>query len=130
MSVLKSVGAVMAGMVSGMLVVMVLTYLAALLLFDGDLTAPPTPGYLVGNVAYSFGAGVLAGWIAAHLAPSRPLAHAAGVAAIMLALSAGSGSTAPGVPGWYQPLLATLMPVAAVLGGYIRSRRASVVEDG
>lgn len=123
MQLIRSVGAILAGLVAGMVVVMVLTYLLALLLFEGDLTAPPTPGYLATNVAYSFGAGVLAGWLAGRLAGTKPLLHGAGVAAIMAILAGGGGgSSAPGVPEWYGVALGTLMPAAALLGGFIASR--------
>ena len=125
-TVLKGIGAVLAGLVSGMVVVMALTYLAAVILFDGDLTAPPTRPYLVLNIAYSFGAATLAGWLAGRLAGSRPMAHAAGVAALMLILSGGAGSSpGVGVPAWYGLALTVLMPAGALVGGWLRGRTAS-----
>jgi len=125
-TVLKSIGAVLVGLVTGMVVVMALTYLAAHLFFEGDLTAPPTQPYLVVNIAYSFGAAALAGWLAARLGGSRPLAHASGVALLILLLSSGGGSNpGAGVPDWYGPALAALMPLGALLGGWLRARSTS-----
>jgi len=65
----KSFGAVLAGLASGAVLVMALTLAATLLFFGGDFSSPPTRPYLVLNLTYSFGAAVLAGWVAAwHLA--------------------------------------------------------------
>lgn len=105
---------------------MVLTYLAALIFFDGDLTAPPTGPYLILNIAYSLGAAALAGWLAGRLAGARPLLLAAGVAVVMLILSGGGGSNSgTGVPGWYGPTLMVLMPIGALFGGWLRARSAA-----
>jgi hypothetical protein len=123
---LRSVAAVVAGLAAGMVAVMVLTYAAALVFFGGDLTAPPTPVYLVANITYSFGSAVLAGWLAASLAPRWPPAHAVAVAAVMLLLSGGGGggeaSAASGVPDWYGPALTVLMPLGALVGGWLGMR--------
>lgn len=126
LTALKSIGAVLVGLATGMLVVVALTYVAALILFEGDLTAPPTPGYLLFNIAYSFLAATLAGWLAARLAGWRPLAHAAGVAVLMVALSSAGGSgPGEGVPAWYGQALTVLMPVGALFGGWLRARPAN-----
>lgn len=121
---LKSVGAVLAGLIAGMSVVVVLTMAATALLFDGDWSAPPTGPYLAVNLLYSFAAAMLAGWVAGKLAGSRPVAHAAGVAILMVVLSlGGSGDDPqPGVPTWYGPSLLILMPLGALAGGGIRAR--------
>jgi len=126
LTVLKGIGAVLAGLMTGMVVVMALTYLAALFLFEGDLAAPPTRPYLMLNISYSFGAATLAGWVAGRLAGSRPFMHATGVAVLMLMLSSGGGSSpGVGVPGWYNPALTILMPVGALVGGWLRARAAN-----
>ena len=132
---LQSGGAVLAGLAAGAGIVMVLTYAAALVFFGGDLSAPPTTPYLVGNITYSLGAAMLAGWLAGRLAPRRPLAHAVGVALVMLTLSLGSGQesgAAPGVPAWYGPALALLMPFGALMGGWllVRGERQRRSMDG
>jgi hypothetical protein len=94
-----------------------------LVLFEGDLTAPPTGAYLMLNIGYSFGAATFAGWLAGRLAGSRPLMHAAGVAVVMVILSSGGGSSpGAGVPGWYGPALTILMPLGALLGGWLRAQ--------
>ena len=125
MTLLKGVGAVLVGLVTGMVVVVALTFLATLIFFEGDRTASPTAPYLVLNIAYSFAAAILAGWLAARLAGTRPIVHAAGVALAMLILSAGSGGAsgpAVGVPEWYGPTLTLLMPLGALIGGWLRAR--------
>ena len=128
MNVFKSIGSVVVGLVTGMAIVIGLTYLATILFFEGDFNASPTDLYLVLNIAYSFGAAILAGWVAGRLAGKKPLAHAAGVAVIMLVLSVGGGGDSDagaGVPGWYGPFLMLFMPVGALLGGWIGGRRMS-----
>lgn len=125
----KSVGAVLVGLLSGAALVMVLTFAATYLFFGGDVNAPPTPPYLAFNIAYSFGAAVLAGWVAARLAPSRPGTHAMLVALVMFGVSMGGGGAtaeaSPGVPGWYGTVLLVFMPLGALLGGWIQVRRPS-----
>lgn len=121
---LKSVAAVAGGLLAGMVVVVGLTAAATFLLFEGDMSAPPTPGYLAANVLYSAGAAALAGCLAARWAPSHGFAHSAAVALLMLLLSSGSGSAAEGVPTWYGPAVAVLAPIGALLGGWLQTRRA------
>ena len=118
------------GLALGAGVVLALTFGAAVILFEGDLTAPPTPPYLVLNLAYSFGAAALAGWVAGRLAPRMPLGHAAAVAGVMIMMSLGGGGggeppSVTGVPTWYGPVLTALMPVGALLGGWLSVRGAS-----
>ncbi|MEM7414947.1 MAG: hypothetical protein AAF389_05575 [Gemmatimonadota bacterium] len=119
---LRSVAAVVGGLLAGMVVVIGLTAAATFLLFEGDMSAPPTPGYLAANVLYSAGAAGLAGWIAARWAPSHGLVHSGAVALIMLLMSSGGTSAAEGVPSWYGPAVAVLAPVGALVGGWLRVR--------
>lgn len=123
---LKSVLAVVAGLAASVVTVVVLTWLAVLLFFGGDMSAEPTPLYLALNVAYSFGAAVLGGWVAARLAPRRGLAHAVAAAVAILLLSfGGSGAEAEGasgVPSWYGTVLSVLAPTGVLLGGWLRVR--------
>lgn len=127
---LKSAGAVAAGFAAAFVTVLVVTWLAVLVFFRGDMTADPTPPYLAVNLAYSFGAAMLGGWVAARLAPRRPFTHAVGVALLIFLLSlGGSGAEAEGasgVPSWYGTVLTTVMPVGALLGGWLRARREAV----
>lgn len=129
---LKGAGAVAAGLVCGGMVVMGLTFAAAEVFFAGDMSAPPTNPYLALNITYSFAAAVVAGWVAARLAPRRPLTHALAVAMCMILLSmGGSGAEAgatPGVPGWYGTVLLVLMPVGALAGGWLRVRGVTAAE--
>ncbi|UCC23883.1 MAG: hypothetical protein JSU98_09080 [Gemmatimonadales bacterium] len=121
---LKSLGAVVAGFLTAAVVVLLLTWLSALVLFGGEMTARPTPGYLAFNLSYSFVAAVLGGWVSARLAPRAPVWHAVAVTAVMvfLASGGGDGSTAMGVPGWYGTAIQFFIPVGAVFGGLLHAR--------
>lgn len=125
---MKSAGAVAAGFAAAFVTVIVLTWLVVLAFFGGDMAADPTPPYLAVNLTYSFGAAVLGGWTAARLAPDRPFTHGVAVALLIFLLSlGGSGAEAEGgsgVPAWYGTVLTAVMPVGAVLGGWIRTRTA------
>lgn len=71
----------------------------------GDMTASPTAACLAVNLAYTFGAAVLGGWVAGLVAKRQELLHGAAMAALMLLLSLGGGGggqpdAASGVPGW------------------------------
>lgn len=121
---LKSLGAVVAGFLTAAVVVLLLTWLSALALFGGEMSARPTPGYLGFNLTYSFGAAVLGGWVSARLAPRAPVWHAVAVTAVMvfLASGGGDGSTAMGVPEWYGTAIQFFIPVGAVFGGVLYAR--------
>lgn len=131
---LRSAGAILAGMVSGMALVAVLTLAATFLFFEGDFSAPPTPVYLAANILYSFGSGMLAGWVAERLGRGRPMAHAAGVALLILLLSSGGGGggsgAAAGVPAWYGTALMVLMPIAALVGGWLHASHSGLRGGG
>ena len=121
MSLLRSVAAVVLGMLAATVTVMVLTWLAVLLMLGGDMTAAPTTPYLAVNLAYSFGAAALGGWVTARIAARRPVLHAAILAALMLVLTGfGDGSPEPGVPAWYAPAIGALGAVGALAGGLLR----------
>ncbi|HYO46050.1 MAG TPA: hypothetical protein VEY33_05120 [Gemmatimonadota bacterium] len=72
---MRSVLAVLGGFAAMAVVVIVATVLFAQLLYpDADPARPPTPtgAWLAVNFAYSLGAAVLGGWLAAYLAPRAP----------------------------------------------------------
>lgn len=129
----KSAGAVVAGFASATVTVLVLTWITVLAFFGGDMTAEPAPPYLAVNLSYSFAAAVLAGWLAARLAPRKPFSHAVAVAVLVFLLSlGGSGAEAEGasqVPSWYGTVLTTVMPVGALLGGWLRTRGTPAAVD-
>ena len=92
-----------------------------------DPHAPQPPWFVAGSVAYGMAFAALGGFVAARVAPTRQLLHAASVAAI-LALGAGvSLLTSPGAGAtWSQWAALALMAPSAYLGGYLatRSQRA------
>lgn len=109
---LRSIIAVVAAAGAIFAVVVVGTLLATLLLAgpDGSITGP----YLAANLGVSFASASLGGWLAARLAPSRPLAHALAVAALIALLSL-PGVLAPlgGQPAWY-PIVLLISGVSGV----------------
>jgi len=125
---LRSALSVLVGVVTAAVLVLLLTTAAVFVFFEGDFAAPPTPTYLVLNLAYSALAAGVGGWLAAWMARHRPVVHSLGVAGVMLipaviGLVAGSGETGNvGVSSWYGMLLSVLGPVGAVLGGVLRAR--------
>ena len=83
----------------------------------------PTPGFFVCSVVYGSAFAAAGGYLAARLAPRRPLIHAAIVAALLgvgalaaILLERGAGSI------WSQLLVLFLMTPAALGGGYLRVR--------
>lgn len=125
MIVLRSIAAVVAGMIVAGAIVMVLTIAAVWLFFGGDVNAPPTAPYLAFNLAYTFGAAIGGGWVAGLVARKNELLHGAAMAAIMLVLSLGGGQPDPasGIPAWYGMATGVLGATGAVLGAGLRGRR-------
>lgn len=76
---------------------------------------------IASGVAFAVAGGYVAGWLAGR----RPLAHGAAVGAV-LALGAGVSlaSTLGRGAVWSQAAALALMAPGAVLGGWLRSRRA------
>ena len=122
--IVRSIASVVAGLGVATLVVVLLTWVAVMLMLDGDMTASPTPPYLVINLAYSFGAAVLGGWLAARIAAHQPLLHAGIVAVVMLVLAVLGDGNPPdaGVPAWYGTVVGTLGAAGALAGGWLRVR--------
>ena len=122
----RSLLAVLAGFAAAVVIVMVATAVGVLLFFGGDFTAAPTPTWIAVNLTYTGLAGGVGGWLAARLAPRHPVAHAVGVALIMVGMSLGGGEAAPtaGVPAWYGTAVTVLGGGGAVAGGLLRSLAA------
>lgn len=123
----RSVAAVGGGFVGMMVAVMTGTAAAAAALVPGGLASmsqgpvgggEAPRGYLVANLAVSFAAAALGGWIAGRFAPSAPFVHAGTLAAIVLGLGlvTAAGGAAPGQPVWYPWVIAAL-GFAGVLAG-------------
>lgn len=132
----RSFLALLSGYATIVLVVLVLTPLAARLLIPAEMLAakPPqlTTAYLASNFVYGFGAAMLGGWLTAMMAPRKPMAHAGALALVLLAFAvlgtvgAASGGAeaaiATGQPSWYGPGTAVVGILGALAGGWLRSR--------
>ena len=94
----------------------------------GGVPANPSSAYLVVNLAYSFVAAVVGGWLTARLSPDRPRLHVAVLAALMAVLSAVTMSQhQPGTPAAQQSsgylwAVAVLGILGVFLGGWLRTR--------
>jgi hypothetical protein len=121
MVVLKSLGAVGAGFMTMVVLILVSTPLFVRLMHV-DPAQPPTPPYLTVNLLTGFAFAGLGGWIAAHLAPAAPHWHAVGLATIVLVLGIGTaaqgGAGRAGQPQWYAWTLPFIGAGGALLGGW------------
>jgi peptidoglycan/LPS O-acetylase OafA/YrhL len=81
----------------------------------GAASAPsPTPRYYAMNIALSFLAALVGGWVTTRIAIRTPAAHIAALGALLLAMGAVSAFS-PGneqQPGWYK----LLIPVVGICG--------------
>ena len=85
------------------------------------------PGARAAAIAIAYGAvfAFIAGYLAARLAPRKPLAHAVAFAALLLAVAAASYSIqAEGASVWSLIATAVVSVPAAILGGLVRSKHA------
>jgi peptidoglycan/LPS O-acetylase OafA/YrhL len=74
------------------------------------------------NIAYSVIAALVGGYVAAWIAPRRPVKHAVLLAVFALVMSIVSAVLqGDRQPRWYQVLLAVCMPMVIVLGGWARA---------
>jgi len=110
MTILRSLGAVIAGFALMTALVIGGTFVATLVLSAPE--AAPSGPYLVVNLLVSFGAAVAGGALTARLAPVRPALHAGAIAVVMVAMTLPSpgGPDAAGTAGrpeWY-PLVVLL----------------------
>jgi hypothetical protein len=130
MNPLKSIGAVLAGyLVSAILTAVTIAVLGAL--FPASYQ-PGNVGWVIFNVIYGCAFAVVGGYMAARLAPARPMTHA-WVLGILMALFAvltgyvvSVSSPSPDYanqPGWYYPVLAITVLPSILLGGLLYIRR-------
>jgi len=129
----RSLAAVLAGLVVAMVLVIVLSWLAALLVRQPP-SGPPTVPYLALNLLGGAVAGMAAGATAVRLAPHTPHGHVYVLALVLLLLSLPGlfSAPAPGQPGWYPLALSVLGPASVLAGGLlaVRRRRAAHGRDG
>jgi hypothetical protein len=117
---LRSVGAVLAGLVATLALVVTSSFLAGWILGFGPAD-PPTGGYLALNLFGSAIAGAVGGGTAMRLAPHRPHGHVGALALVILLLSLPTllSAPAPGQPAWYGAALSVLGPVSVLIGGLL-----------
>ena len=86
----------------------------------------PAGPYLAVNIVYSVIAALTGGYVAARIAPQRPVKHAVLLAVFALVTSIVSAVLqGDRLPRWYQVLLAVCMPMVIVLGGWARARSST-----
>ena len=124
--ILRSILAVVGGYVTMAIVVMLFTAVVKTLSpsWFASEGAPVAP-YLAVNICYSFIAAFAGGYVVAWIAARFPLQHAVALGGLVLVMSIVSAMQYGNrQPRWYQALLAMLMPLAAILGGWLRAWRS------
>lgn len=120
---IRSIAAVLAGLVVTVVLVMLLTFLAsaAVGLAPGAALSAP---YLTLNLLGSALAGLAGGATAVKLAPHTPHGHVIALAILILLLSLPTLLTppAPGQPTWYGLVVSVLGPVSVAIGGLLMAR--------
>ncbi len=118
----RSVLAVTAGFVTSVILIMLVTWVAAFAL--GIPSEAPTNQYLVINLLGSILAGGIGGYVTGRLAPTALWHHVFGLAAVVLLLSLPAVlQPADGQPTWYPAFLAIAGPLAVAIGGVLAHRR-------
>ena len=129
-SVLQSIGAVLAGYLSSAILTAIT--IAALSVLFPESYEPENSGWVIFNVIYGCVFAVLGGYLAARLAPSRPLMHATILGVLMAIFAVITGysiSVAPpspeyaNQPAWYYPALAITVLPSILLGAWLYVRR-------
>ncbi|MGZ3515968.1 MAG: hypothetical protein ACXWNK_02055 [Vulcanimicrobiaceae bacterium] len=85
------------------------------------MTSAPPP-WVAANAVIGFIASIIGGGLAARMAPARPVFHAAALGVAILAIGVFAvlfPSPQSLTPEWYEPLVAVLGAIGAVVGGLI-----------
>jgi hypothetical protein len=132
MQIVRSIGAVFAGLITVVVLSegtdFVLRWAGILPSLEAGVAAV-TDTMLAGALAYRTLAGVIGAFVAAVLAPNRPMAHALALGLIGLFLSTVGTIVMWGIgPAWYPIALAVVAVPASWLGGRIAERRAQRVQ--
>lgn len=124
MAILRSIAAVLAGIVFVVAASIGTDFALEHSILPAMSTAQASPPLLALALAYRTLYGVIGGWIAAKLAPSRPITHAVVLGAIGT-LAAVAGLIAEWKLGnvWYPLALAVLALPQSWLGGQLCVRR-------
>ena len=104
--------------------VLALTNMGFVLAVFAGASTEPSVGVVFAGVPYTVVSTVLAGWLAARIAPGGKLIHAAVVAAVMGAVIAGSIIIDVSIePAWYKVGYLVIQIPGTVAGGYLGGRR-------
>jgi hypothetical protein len=122
---LRSLGAVAAGLVVAIIVLMVLGFLTVAALGVSPVE-PPTPASLAANLGGAAIAAASGGAVAGWFAPHSPHGHVVALALVILLVSLPALLLAPGAgePAWYGIAQSVVGPISATIGGYLAIRRA------
>jgi len=120
---LRSLVAVLTGLVVTLGLVMITTSLTATILGIPSDGRPTTPHVVFGLLGAAI-AGLGGGLAAMRFAPHRPHGHVFALAGALLLLSLPTVLAAPSVgqPEWYTPVLSLLGPLSVVIGGVLGAR--------
>lgn len=121
---IRSIAAVLVGLIVTFLLVMLSTQLAVAL--SGiPMEGRPSRAYLTLNIIGSAIAGMAGGATAVRIAAHAPHGHviALAIAILLLSLPTLLAAPAPGQPSWYPLLMSALGPVSVLVGGLLAGRR-------
>jgi hypothetical protein len=123
--VLRSIGAVLGGLVATFAVTTATDVAMHLLGVFPPMHAPPmSNGLFLLALAYRVVYDVAGAYLAARLAPSRPMGHALALGGIGVALSIAGAVVMRGAgPAWYPLAIAASALPSAWLGGRLRTAR-------
>jgi hypothetical protein len=121
----RSVVAVIAGLIVTIVLVLILSNLAAVVV-GLPAGGPPSTGYLALNLLGATVAGMAGGAAASRMAAHTPHGHVFALAAVILLLSLPGlfSAPAPGQPSWYLVVLSILGPASVIVGGFVGRRRS------
>jgi hypothetical protein len=121
--VLRTVLAILGGYAA--MVTLVVLFMGALKKFgpsSNPIDGSPAATYLILNIGYSFIAAAVGGYVAAWVAGRLPVQHGIGLGGFVLVMSVVSAlEHGNRQPRWYQVTLAVFIPLAIVLGAWVRA---------
>lgn len=117
---IRSVGGIILGFFTVVILVLITTPIAVKLLLK-DPSGRPTAPYLIVNLMFGLVSAAAGGWVAGAVAGRAPLVHAGILGALILLLgvwtAAQGGAARAGQPAWYGWTLPFVGAAGAVLGG-------------
>ncbi len=123
-----SIGSIVSGYIVMALIVMIGTIAATAAMIPGGFgmmknpVVPAPRQYLIANLAVSFVAALVGGWLTARMAPNAPMMHSAILGALLLVMSVVSARTQrTGQPSWYPMTLAAIGVVGVLIGGFLKA---------